>query len=232
VSIEVGANESVGVVGESGSGKTTLGRCLVGLETPTGGTIDVDGIAAADYSTLTRSDRARLRRTVQIVFQDPYSSLDPTETVGAALREVLVVNGFAAERVKKRIDDLLERVGLPLGYAKRRPAALSGGERQRVAIARTLAVEPKLIVCDEPVSALDVSVQAQILNLFREPREQFGLSYLFITHDLAVVRQVVDRIYVLHQGKVVEQGPSERVLDRPEHPYTKRLIASIPRSAA
>jgi peptide/nickel transport system ATP-binding protein len=232
VSVEVGANESVGVVGESGSGKTTLGRCLVGLETSSAGTIDINGVDAADYSRLTRVERTRLRRTVQIVFQDPYSSLDPTETVGAALREVLVVNGFPTEKVRARIDELLERVGLPLGYAKRRPAALSGGERQRVAIARTLAVEPKLIVCDEPVSALDVSVQAQILNLFKELREEFGLSYLFITHDLAVVRQVVDRIYVLHQGKVVEQGPVGRVLDRPEHPYTKRLIASIPRSAA
>jgi peptide/nickel transport system ATP-binding protein len=232
VSVEVGVNESVGVVGESGSGKTTLGRCLVGLETPTAGAIRVDGIDAADYSRLTRAERARLRRTVQIVFQDPYSSLDPTETVGASLREVLVVNGFAKDGVKKRIDELLERVGLPLGYARRRPAALSGGERQRVAIARTLAVDPKLIVCDEPVSALDVSVQAQILNLFRDLREELGLSYLFITHDLAVVRQVVDRIYVLYQGNVVEQGPSERVLDRPEHPYTKRLISSIPRSAA
>jgi peptide/nickel transport system ATP-binding protein len=232
VSITVGVNESVGIVGESGSGKTTLGRCLVGLETPTAGQIDIDGIDASDYSKLTRAERARLRSTVQIVFQDPYSSLDRTETVGAALREVLAVNKFPSEGTSARVDELLERVGLPLGYAKRRPAALSGGERQRVVIARTLALEPKLIVCDEPVSALDVSVQAQILSLFRELREEFGLSYLFITHDLAVVRQVVDRVYVLHQGQVVEEGPVERVLDEPEHPYTKRLIASIPRAAA
>ncbi|MFL5962248.1 MAG: dipeptide ABC transporter ATP-binding protein [Gaiellaceae bacterium] len=232
VSITVGVNESVGIVGESGSGKTTLGRCLVGLENPSAGLIDIDGIDATDYSKLARADRARLRRTVQIVFQDPYSSLDRTETVGAALREVLVVNKFPSQRMNVRVDELLERVGLPLGYAKRRPAALSGGERQRVVIARTLALEPKLIVCDEPVSALDVSVQAQILSLFRELREEFGLSYLFITHDLAVVRQVVDRVYVLYQGKVVEQGPVGRVLDQPEHPYTKRLIASIPRAAA
>jgi peptide/nickel transport system ATP-binding protein len=232
VSITVGVDESVGIVGESGSGKTTLGRCLVGLEDPTAGTIDIDGIDASHYSKLTRAERARLRSTVQIVFQDPYSSLDRTETVGAALREVLVVNKFPSQRMNARIDELLERVGLPLGYAKRRPAALSGGERQRVVIARTLALEPKHIVCDEPVSALDVSVQAQILSLFRELREEFGLSYLFITHDLAVVRQVVDRVYVLYQGKVVEQGPVDRVLDQPEHPYTKRLIASIPRAAA
>jgi peptide/nickel transport system ATP-binding protein len=232
VSITVGPGESVGIVGESGSGKTTLGRCLVGLETATSGAIQIDGVDASDYSKLSRDERARLRRTVQIVFQDPYSTLDATQTIGAALQEVLKVNGFARDGIKKRVDELLECVGLPLGYAKRRPAALSGGERQRVAIARTLAVEPKLLVCDEPVSALDVSVQAQILNLFRDLREQFGLGYVFITHDLAVVRQVVDRVYVLHKGVVVEQGTVDQVLDRPEHPYTERLIASIPRSAA
>jgi peptide/nickel transport system ATP-binding protein len=231
VSIEVGRNESVGLVGESGSGKTTLGRCIVGLETPTAGTIEVDGIAAQDYRKLTREQRTTIRRTVQIVFQDPYSSLDRTETVGAALREVLLVNGYPRDGVKRRTAELLDLVGLPAGFAKRRPAALSGGERQRASIARTLAVEPKLIVCDEPVSALDVSVQAQILNLFRDLREEFGLSYLFVTHDLAVVRQVADRIYVLHRGSVVEEGPTEQILDRPAHEYTKRLIASIPRSA-
>jgi len=231
VSVTVGLGESVGIVGESGSGKTTLGRCLVGLETATSGAIAIDGIDAVDYAKLGKGDRARLRRTVQIVFQDPYSTLDATQTIGAALHEVLSVNGFARDRIKTRVDELLECVGLPLGYARRRPAALSGGERQRVAIARTLAVEPKILVCDEPVSALDVSVQAQILNLFRDLREQFGLGYVFITHDLAVVRQVVDRVYVLHRGVVVEQGPVGQVLDRPEHPYTERLIASIPRSA-
>jgi peptide/nickel transport system ATP-binding protein len=232
VSIEVDPNESVGLVGESGSGKTTLGRCIVGLETPTAGTIEVGGIRADNYRAIDRQQRSALRRTAQIVFQDPYSSLDRTETVGASLREVLGANGFPRDSARRRVEELLDLVGLPAGYAKRRPAALSGGERQRVSIARTLAVKPQLIVCDEPVSALDVSVQAQILNLFRDLRDQFGLSYLFITHDLAVVRQVVDRVYVLHHGVVVEHGPAEQVLDRPEHPYTRRLIASIPRSAA
>jgi peptide/nickel transport system ATP-binding protein len=231
VSVEVGRNESVGLVGESGSGKTTLGRCIVGLETPSSGLIEVDGIRAEDYRRLTNDQRRTLRRTVQIVFQDPYSSLDRTETVGAALREVLLVNGYPRAGVKRRVAELLELVGLPTGYASRRPAALSGGERQRVSIARTLAVEPQLIVCDEPVSALDVSVQAQILNLFRDLREELGLSYLFVTHDLAVVRQVADRVYVLHRGAVVEEGPAADILDRPSHEYTKKLIASIPRSA-
>ncbi len=221
VSIEVGLNESVGLVGESGSGKTTFGRCVVGLETATSGMIEVGGIRSEDYGTLTREQRTAIRKTVQIVFQDPYSSLDRTETVGAALREALVVNGFPRDGVKRRIAELLDLVGLPAGYASRRPAALSGGERQRVSIARTLAVEPKLIVCDEPVSALDVSVQAQILNLFRDLKDEFGLSYLFVTHDLAVVRQVADRVYVLYQGSVVEEGPTEQVLDQPQHEYTR-----------
>jgi peptide/nickel transport system ATP-binding protein len=232
VSIEIGRNESVGLVGESGSGKTTLGRCLVGLETPSSGSVSVDGLDASDLAGLSSQDRIRLRQTVQIVFQDPYSSLDPMQSVGSALREILRFNGHPKEGAAGRVTELLGYVGLPAGYAVRRPNALSGGERQRVAIARTLAVNPQLIVCDEPVSALDVSVQAQILNLFRTLRNEFGLSYLFISHDLAVIRQVVDRLYVLYRGEVVEHGPVERVLDNPEHEYTARLIASIPRSAA
>ncbi|MHB8643878.1 MAG: dipeptide ABC transporter ATP-binding protein [Gaiellaceae bacterium] len=231
VSIEVGRNESVGLVGESGSGKTTLGRCLVGLERATSGTVFVDGIDASDLGSLSRDDRVRVRQMVQIVFQDPYSSLDPMQTVGSALKEVLSFNGFPRDGADERVRELLTLVGLPAGYAGRRPAALSGGERQRVAIARTLAVSPQLVVCDEPVSSLDVSVQAQILNLFRTLRTEFGLSYLFISHDLAVIRQVVDRVYVLYRGEIVEQGPVDTVLDRPQHEYTAKLIASIPKSA-
>jgi peptide/nickel transport system ATP-binding protein len=224
VSIEVGAGESVGIVGESGSGKTTLARCLVGLETPDQGTIEIAGIAAHDVAALGGADRRALRRTVQMVFQDPYSSLNPVRTVGATLAEALGV----ADRPAEGVEPLLRQVGLPESYGRRKPGSLSGGERQRVAIARALAVEPKVIICDEPVSALDVSVQAQILNLLSRLRRELGLSYVFITHDLAVVRQVVDRVYVLYRGEVVESGDVDRVLDHPAHGYTKRLVESVP----
>jgi peptide/nickel transport system ATP-binding protein len=229
VSLEVGEGESVGLVGESGSGKTTLARCMVGLETPTSGTILVDGLHAENFSRLSDRDRRRLRRRVQIIFQDPYSSLNPVMTVGATLKEALAVGGSNG-RPEASLGALLERVGLPASYAQRKPVALSGGERQRVAIARALAVKPRLIVCDEPVSALDVSVQAQILNLLKSLREEFGMSYLFITHDLAVVRQVVERVYVLYRGRVVEEGPVDEVLDSPKHEYTVKLVDSVPRS--
>jgi peptide/nickel transport system ATP-binding protein len=229
VSLAVGAGESVGLVGESGSGKTTLARCLVGLETPTSGALVIDGVHAENWRTLKREERTRLRQTIQIIFQDPYSSLNPARTIGVTLSEALAVRGASkAENVGR----LLERVGLPRAYAARKPVALSGGERQRVAIARALAVEPRLIVCDEPVSALDVSVQAQILNLFKALQEELGVSYLFISHDLAVVRQVVERIYVLYRGKVVEEGVVDRVLDNPRDSYTQLLIDSVPRSEA
>jgi peptide/nickel transport system ATP-binding protein len=229
VSIELGAGESVGLVGESGSGKTTLGRCLVGLETATSGGVAIDGADASDFSRLSAADRARVRRTIQMVFQDPYSTLNPRHSVRRALAEALRTAG-QTDNVEPRVRSLLRDVGLPEDYADRRPAALSGGERQRVAIARSLAVGPKILVCDEPVSALDVSVQAQILNLFKSLQEEHGLSYLFITHDLAVVRQVVDRLYVLYLGEIVENGRTEEVMTRPQHPYTRRLISSIPAS--
>jgi peptide/nickel transport system ATP-binding protein len=232
VSIQVGAHESVGLVGESGSGKTTLGRCIVGLETPTGGEILIDGIDVSNYRQLSGRDRRRVRQKVQIIFQDPYSTLNPARTIGATLSEALAIGFPEAKKADKLLEGILDRVGLPAGYAQRKPAALSGGERQRIAIARALAANPRMIVCDEPVSALDVSVQAQILNLFKAIRADLGVSYLFITHDLAVVRQIVDRVYVLCKGEVVEEGPVGTTLDHPRHPYTVRLMNSIPRSEA
>ncbi|HTW99024.1 MAG TPA: ABC transporter ATP-binding protein [Acidimicrobiales bacterium] len=231
VTIEIGHDESVGLVGESGSGKSTLGRCVVGLEVPTSGQILLDGRDVSSSARLGRLDRSALRKAAQIVFQDPYSSLDPMQSVGASLREVLAVHGHAKGDIERRAAELLSLVRLPGAYASRKPSALSGGERQRVAIARALAVGPKLLVCDEPVSALDVSVQAQILRLFRQLRQELELSYLFVTHDLAVVRQIADRVYVLYRGEVVEHGTVDEVLDHPRHEYTARLIASIPRSA-
>jgi peptide/nickel transport system ATP-binding protein len=229
VSIEIRPGESVGLVGESGSGKTTLGRSLVGLETPSDGRIEIAGIDASRFSAMTRADRAEVRRTIQMVFQDPYSTLNPRHSVRRSLAEAIRTTGRADKaHLRARIDGLLRDVGLPAHYAERRPASLSGGERQRVAIARALSVRPKILVCDEPVSALDVSVQAQILNLFKRLQEELGLSYLFITHDLAVVRQVADRVYVLYLGEVVEEGATEAVMSQPQHPYTRRLIESIP----
>ena len=194
VSIEIAPGESVGLVGESGSGKTTLGRTLVGLEKPTSGMIDIAGINAASFAGMTNADRVATRRTIQMVFQDPYSTLNPRHSVRRSLSEAIRTAGrFSAAETDALIAELLREVGLPGSYAERRPASLSGGERQRVAIARALSVNPKILVCDEPVSALDVSVQAQILNLFKRLQVELGLSYLFITHDLAVVRQVAER---------------------------------------
>jgi peptide/nickel transport system ATP-binding protein len=230
VTLEIGANESVGLVGESGSGKTTIGRCLVGLETPNSGQITIDGVDASDYSRLSGQDRQRLRQTIQIIFQDPYSSLNPVRSVGSTLKEAIALRHPRGADHDALMYELLKRVGLPATYAGRKPVALSGGERQRVAIARALAVQPRILVCDEAVSALDVSVQAQILNLFKTLRAELGMSYLFITHNLAVVRQVVERVYVLYRGEVVEEGPVDEVLDHPKHWYTARLVDSVPRS--
>ena len=231
VSVTVSPGESVGIVGESGSGKTTLGRSLVGLVQPTAGTITVGGIDATSYARASRDDLASLRRLIQIVFQDPYSSLNPSRTIGATLAEALSVR-LGRKPDAGEAKALLTEVGLPEAYAGRRPSALSGGERQRVAIARAIAVRPKLLICDEPVSALDVSAQAQILTLLRSIRDELGIALLFVTHDLAVVRQIADRVYVMRRGEVVESGPTGQVLDRPQHSYTKRLIDSIPRAGA
>jgi peptide/nickel transport system ATP-binding protein len=165
---------------------------------------------------------------VQVVFQDPYSSLNPTRTIGWTLAEAITTGAPGAKNVEAEVSRLLTSVGLPPAYAQRRPVALSGGMRQRVAIARALAVRPRILICDEPTSALDVSVQAQILNLFKELREEQELSYLFITHDLSIVRQITDRVYVMYRGEVVESGPTDAVLDVPQHRYTARLLSSVP----
>jgi len=231
VSLHVMPGGSVGLVGESGSGKTTIGRCLVGLERPTAGDIRINGIAAADFDAMAKADRARVRQTIQMIFQDTYSTLNPKHSVGQALGEALGASaGASSPATPERIAGLLAEVGLSAAYSTRRPVSLSGGERQRVAIARALAVKPAILVCDEPVAALDVSVQAQVLNLFKRLQAERGLSYLFITHDLAVVRQITERIYVLYLGEIVEEGPTERIIGNPQHPYTRRLVESIPRS--
>jgi peptide/nickel transport system ATP-binding protein len=230
VDVRVRQGRSTGVVGESGSGKTTLARCVLGLETPTAGTIALDGLDLSRYDRLSRQELARARRTVQCVFQDPYSSLNPAHTIGFALTEA-VRRGSSTPDPAAEVARLLELVGLPPRYAERRPAGLSGGERQRVAIARALAFSPKVLVCDEPVAALDVSVQAQVLDVLRSVTD-LGVHLLFITHDLAVVRQMTDDIVVLENGLVVEAGETEQVLDAPQHPYTQALLGAVPTGEA
>lgn len=227
VNLEVRRGEAVGVVGGSGSGKTTLARCLVGLETPSQGKVTLAEKDVTSWTNLDRTSKRELRRVIQMVFQDPYSSLNPTRTIGATLREVLAAMDQPSGSTN--VNQLLDLVQLPASYAGRRPTTLSGGERQRVAIARALAGAPRLLVCDEPVSALDVSVQAQILVLLNQLRVELDMSLLFIAHDLAVVRQVCDYVYVMQSGEVVEAGPTTMILSNPRHEYTKELIASVPR---
>lgn len=229
VTLEVGLGRTTGLVGESGSGKTTLARCIVGLATPSSGRIRVGGLDASNYGALTSPQRVSLRRTVQIAFQNPYATLNPALSIQATLAEALAMaEGVDRRSARSRVGELLELVGLSRVYAGRKPAALSGGERQRVAIARSLAVKPRLLVCDEVTSALDVSVQAQILNLLRDLQADLGLSILFISHDLGAIRQVADDIYVLRRGQVVEEGNAASVLDMPGHAYTTELLNSIP----
>ena len=225
VSFEIGEGESVGLVGETGSGKTTLARCLLGLIRPDAGRITLAGHDLSDYRRLARSERRRVRQLVQVVFQDPYGSLNPALSIGTALEEAIRLRRDGAGT--PQVEDLLSLVGLPASYAGRRPVALSGGERQRVAIARAVAVAPRLLVCDEPVASLDVSVQAQILELLRDIRRRYDTSLLFITHDLSVVRQMTERLVVLYRGEVVEAGATARVLDSPTHPYTAQLLGSL-----
>ncbi|MER5274995.1 ABC transporter ATP-binding protein [Streptomyces sp. NPDC002809] len=232
VSLTVPRNTVVALVGESGSGKTTLARIAVGLETFDGGTVSVGGIPLPAGRRPTTADRRRLAEQVQIVFQDPYSSLNPLRTVGATLREALAAAaGGRGRGDASGVDALLAQVGLPGSYASRRPAALSGGERQRVALARALAARPRLLICDEAVAALDVSVQAQLLNLLVTLQRTEGFAVLFITHDLGVVRQIADLVAVMHRGRIVERGVAAEVLDAPQHPWTRRMLDALPGAA-
>ena len=225
VSIDILPGETVGLVGESGSGKTTLGRAVLGLAPVTEGSIVYDG---RDISHLNRSQRRELASEIQVVFQDPYSSLNPSMTIEQILIEPLTVRGVASAEAKKRVGTLLDQVGLPVDARSRLPREFSGGQRQRVAIARALALDPKLIVCDEPVSALDLSTQARVLDLFIEIQERTGVAYLFISHDLAVVRHISHRVAVMYHGEIVETGDGDQVTARPQHPYTQRLFMAAP----
>jgi oligopeptide transport system ATP-binding protein len=229
VSFAIAPGRSLAIVGESGSGKTTIARMIVGLERPSKGTITACG---QDRSKPARSARDRRRRggEVQIVFQDPYTSLDPRQTAEDAIDEVLRLHhGWPSAQRRARIEELTGLVGLDARQARALPQALSGGQRQRVAIARALAAEPRVLILDESVAALDVSIQAQVLNLLADIRDQTAVSYILISHDLAVVRQLTDDAIVMHRGHLVERGLTPQILDSPQHPYTQRLRASVPR---
>jgi peptide/nickel transport system ATP-binding protein len=225
VSLDIGAGETLGVVGESGSGKTTIGRAVLGLVKPSGGRIAFQG---HDITHASAKDRRALSRDIQVVFQDPYTSLNPSLTIGDILSEPLVVQGATAKDARARIRTLLDQVGLPQDAAERLPREFSGGQRQRVAIARALAPEPKLIVCDEPVSALDLSTQARVMDLLIDIQQRTGVAYLFVSHDLAVVRQISHRVSVVYKGDIIETGPADLVTSTPEHPYTQRLLLAAP----
>ncbi|MGH3103768.1 MAG: ABC transporter ATP-binding protein [Gaiellaceae bacterium] len=226
VSFDIQAGETLGLVGESGSGKSTTGYCIMQLLKPTSGSVRFLG---EELTQLGREAVRKMRREMQIVFQDPYSSLDPRMTVGDIVAEPLQVHGIGDRKGRReRVRSLLDTVGFNPNFTNRYPHEFSGGQRQRIGIARALALNPKLIVCDEPVSALDVSIQAQILNLLKDLQHDFGLTYLFIAHDLAVVRTMSDRIAVMNRGKLVEIGPAEEVYTEPKDDYTKALLSAVP----
>jgi oligopeptide transport system ATP-binding protein len=226
VSFEIYPGRTLGLVGESGSGKSTTGYCVLELLKPTSGSVRFLG---EELTTMKKEELRRMRREMQIVFQDPYASLNPRMTVGDIVGEPLLVHKVGSRaRRRKTVQELLEVVGFNPDFVNRYPHEFSGGQRQRIGIARALALNPRLIVCDEPVSALDVSIQAQILNLLKDLQAEFGLTYLFVAHDLAVVRTMSDDIAVMNKGKIVEAGPAEKVYTQPQDEYTKALLAAVP----
>ncbi len=226
VSLEIAAGETLGLVGESGSGKSTLGRAILGLTPVASGSVSFEG---KDITRAGLRERRALSSRMQVVFQDPYSSLNPTRTIGQTLAEPLLVHrGPDRAGTAGQVRAMLDRVGMPADTADRYPSQFSGGQRQRIAIARALMLSPDLVICDEPVSALDLSIQAQVMNLLGELQRELGLSYLFIAHDLAVVRHLSHRIVVLYRGQVMETGPAVQVYSRPAHPYTEALLAAAP----
>jgi len=229
INLEIVEGETLGIVGESGCGKSTLGRMIVRLEEPTAGEIIFEG---EDLAKLSNKRLRSVRKRLQMIFQDPYASLNPRRQIGKIVEEPLRVHGVGKAEREKIAKDLLRRVGLDLEAYEKYPHEFSGGQRQRVVIARALALNPRLVVADEPVSALDVSIQAQVLNLFKDLQKEFNLTYIFIAHDLGVVRHVSDRIAVMYLGKLVELAPADDLYDSPAHPYTKALLSANPRMDA
>lgn len=227
VSLEIGEGETLGLVGESGSGKSTLGRAVLGLAAPTGGTITFDG---ADITHLTGQKRRSFAKEIQVIFQDPYSSLNPAMQIADILTEPVLAQGTSRADARRSVKTLLDQVGLPVDSAERYPREFSGGQRQRVAIARALALQPRLIVCDEPVSALDLTTQARVLDLLIDIQRSTGVAYLFITHDLHVVRHISHRVAVMYRGELVETGNAADVTSKPRHEYTQSLLLAAPTS--